>query len=159
MSDFKNLSTWQGFVYIAFVIDVYSCRIVGWSVRQSKRTDFVLDALEQAPHSRQPERDETLIHYSDTGPQYLSISDSKCLAKTGIEPSSGSIRDSYDNALAENQHLVQSRIDPSTLAGLRGAYPAQQKLRRTIDGSLLCKQSRVALNQTASTKLGAVQYC
>lgn len=95
------VSTWQGFVYVAFVIDVFARRIVGWRVSQSMRTDFVLDALEQALYARQPERDETLIHHSDRGSQYVSIRYSERLAEAGIEPSVGSTGDSYDNALAE----------------------------------------------------------
>ena len=86
---------------MAFVIDVYARRIVGWRVSTSMRTDFVLDALEQALYARQPERDGTLIHHSDRGSQYLSIRYSERLAEAGIEPSVGSRGDSYDNALAE----------------------------------------------------------
>ena len=95
------VSTWQGFVYVAFVIDVFARRIVGWRVSQSMRTDFALDTLEQALYDRQPERDETLIHHSDRGSQYVSIRYSERLAEAGIEPSVGSTGDSYDNALAE----------------------------------------------------------
>jgi transposase InsO family protein len=76
-------------------------RIVGWRVSESMRTDFVLDALEQALHARQPERDGALIHHSDRGSQYVSIRYSERLAEAGIEPSVGSRGDSYDNALAE----------------------------------------------------------
>jgi putative transposase len=86
---------------VAFVIDVYARRIVGWRVSTSMRTDFVFDALEQALYARQPERDGTLIHHSDRGSQYLSIRYSERLAEAGIEPSVGSRGDSYDNALAE----------------------------------------------------------
>ena len=101
VSDFTYVSTWQGWLYVAFVIDVYARRIVGWRVSTSMRTDFVLDALEQALYARQPERDGTLIHHSDRGSQYLSIRYSERLAEAGIEPSVGSRGDSYDNALAE----------------------------------------------------------
>ena len=101
VSDFTHVSTWQGFVYVAFVIDVFARRIVGWRVSRSMRTDFVLDALEQALYARQPKRDETLIHHSDRGSQYVSIRYTKRLAEAGIEPSVGSKGDSYDNALAE----------------------------------------------------------
>ncbi|MGX9219449.1 IS3 family transposase [Massilia varians] len=100
VSDFTYVSTWQGFVYVAFVIDVFARRIVGWRVSSSMRTDFVLDALEQALYARQPERNE-LIHHSDRGSQYVSIKYSERLAEAGIEPSVGSKGDSYDNALAE----------------------------------------------------------
>ncbi|WP_432378249.1 IS3 family transposase [Duganella sp. P38] len=101
VSDFTYVSTWQGFVYVAFVIDVFARRIVGWRVSSSMRTDFVLDALEQALYARQPERDDALIHHSDRGSQYVSIRYSERLAEAGVEPSVGSKGDSYDNALAE----------------------------------------------------------
>ncbi|MBX3691624.1 IS3 family transposase [Dokdonella sp.] len=101
VSDFTYVSTWQGWLYVAFVIDVFARRIVGWRVSDSMRTDFVLDALEQALYARQPERDGTLIHHSDRGSQYVSIRYSERLAEAGIEPSVGSRGDSYDNALAE----------------------------------------------------------
>ena len=73
VSDFTYVSTWQGWVYVAFVVDVFARRIVGWRVSRSMRTDFVLDALEQALHSRQSERDGTLIHHSDRGSQYVCV--------------------------------------------------------------------------------------
>ena len=101
VSDFTYVSTWQGWLYVAFVIDVYARRIVGWRVSSSMRTDFVLDALEQALYARQPERDRSLTHHSDRGSQYVSIRYSERLAEAGIEPSVGSRGDSYDNALAE----------------------------------------------------------
>lgn len=101
VSDFTYVSTWQGMVYVAFVVDVYARFIVGWRVSSSMRTDFVLDALEQALYARKPERDGALIHHSDRGSQYVSIRYSERLAEAGIEPSVGSKGDSYDNALAE----------------------------------------------------------
>ena len=101
VSDFTYVSTWQGWVYVAFVIDVFARHIVGWRVSRSMQTDFVLDALEQALSARQPERDNSLIHHSDRGSQYVSIRYSERLAEAGIEPSVGSKGDSYDNALAE----------------------------------------------------------
>jgi putative transposase len=101
VSDFTYVSTWQGMVYVAFVIDVYARFIVGWRVSSSMRTDFVLDALEQALYARKPERDGALIHHSDRGSQYVSIRYSERLAEAGVEPSVGSKGDSYDNALAE----------------------------------------------------------
>ncbi len=101
VSDFTYVSTWQGWLYVAFVIDVYARRIVGWRVSRSMQTDFVLDALEQALYDRQPERAESLVHHSDRGSQYVSIRYTERLAETGIEPSVGSRGDSYDNALAE----------------------------------------------------------
>jgi transposase InsO family protein len=101
VSDFTYVSTWQGWQYVAFVIDVFARRIVGWRVSSSMRTDFVLDALEQALYARQPERDSSLVHHSDRGSQYVSIRYSERLAEAGVEPSVGSKGDSYDNALAE----------------------------------------------------------
>jgi transposase InsO family protein len=101
VSDFTYVSTWQGWLYLAFVIDVFARRIVGWRVSSSMRTDFVLDALEQALYARQPERDSCLVHHSDRGSQYVSIRYSERLAEAGVEPSVGSKGDSYDNALAE----------------------------------------------------------
>jgi putative transposase len=101
VSDFTYVSTWQGWLYVAFVIDVYARRIVGWRVSSSMHTDFVLDALEQALYARQPERDGVLTHHSDRGVQYVSIRYTERLAEAGIEPSVGSKGDSYDNALAE----------------------------------------------------------
>jgi len=101
VSDFTYVSTWQGWLYVAFVIDVFARRIVGWRVSRSMTTDFVLDALEQALYARQPERDGSLVHHSDRGSQYVSIRYSERLAEAGVEPSVGSRGDSYDNALAE----------------------------------------------------------
>ena len=101
VADFSYVSTWQGFVYVAFVVDVFARRIVGWRVSSSMQTDFVLDALEQALYARRRERDGELVHHSDRGSQYVSIRYSERLAEAGIEPSVGSTGDSYDNALAE----------------------------------------------------------
>jgi transposase InsO family protein len=101
VADFTYVSTWQGFVYVAFVVDVFARYIVGWRVSSSMQTDFVLDALEQALYARQPWRDGDLTHHSDRGSQYVSIRYSERLAEAGIEPSVGSTGDSYDNALAE----------------------------------------------------------
>ena len=101
VSDFTYVSTWAGFVYVAFVIDTYARRIVGWRASRSAHTGFVLDALEQALHDRQPVHRGGLVHHSDRGSQYLSIKYTERLAEAGIEPSVGSVGDSYDNALAE----------------------------------------------------------
>jgi transposase InsO family protein len=101
VSDFTYVATWGGFVYVAFVIDVFARRIVGWRVSRTARTDFVLDALEQALHDRKPVRKGGLVHHSDRGVQYVSIKYTERLADAGIEPSVGSVGDSYDNALAE----------------------------------------------------------
>jgi len=101
VSDFTYVSTWAGFVYVAFIIDVFARRIVGWRVSRSARTDFVLDALEQALYERRPFANGTLVHHSDRGVQYVSIRYTERLLEAGIEPSVGSVGDSYDNALAE----------------------------------------------------------
>ena len=116
VSDFTYVSTWQGWLYVAFVIDVFARRIVGWRVSSSMRTDFVLDALEQALYARQPERDGSLVCHSDRGSQYVSIRYTERLAEAGIEPSVGSKGDSYDNALAET---------------INGLYKAELIHRRT----------------------------
>lgn len=101
VSDFTYVSTWQGWLYVAFVIDVFARRIVGWRVSNNMKTEFVLDALEQALYARQPGRSDNLIHHSDRGSQYVSIRYTERLAEAGVEPSVGSKGDSYDNALAE----------------------------------------------------------
>jgi len=99
VADLTYVATWRGFVYVAFVTDVFSRRIVGWRVLNSLRSDLALDALEQALAARPDLSD--LIHHSDRGTQYLSIRYTERLAEAGIEPSVGSVGDSYDNALAE----------------------------------------------------------
>ena len=101
LSDFTYVATWQGFVYVAFVIDAFARRIVGWRVSRTAHAGFVLDALDQALHDRRPVKRGGLVHHSDRGSQYVSIRYSERLAEAGIEPSVGSVGDSYDNALAE----------------------------------------------------------
>jgi transposase InsO family protein len=101
VADFTYVSTWQGWVYVAFIIDVFACRIVGWRMSSSMKSDFVLDALEQALYSRQPTDRDGLVHHSDRGSQYLSIRYTDRLSDAGIKPSVGTTGDSYDNALAE----------------------------------------------------------
>ena len=96
------MATWRGFVYVAFVIDVFARRIVGWRVSASLATDFVLDALEQAIYDRRGAGVDDLVHHSDRGTQYLSMRYTDRLADAGIAPSVGSRGDSYDNALAES---------------------------------------------------------
>jgi len=100
VSDLTYVATWQGFVYVAFVIDVFSRMIVGWRASRSLRTDLALDALEQALWAR-PDTHQ-LVHHSDRGVQYLCLRYTERLAEAGIEPSVGSVGDSYDNALAES---------------------------------------------------------
>lgn len=101
VSDLTYVATWRGFVYVAFIIDAYARRIVGWRVSSSLRTDLALDALEQALHDRQGDGIEGLIHHSDRGVQYVAIRYTERLGHAGIEPSVGSVGDSFDNALAE----------------------------------------------------------
>ena len=100
VADLTYVATWRGFVYVAFVIDAFARRIVGWRVSTSLQTDIALDALEQALYDRQVGQDE-LIHHSDRGVQYVSIRYTERLSEVGITPSVGSVGDSYDNALAE----------------------------------------------------------
>ena len=100
VADFTYVATWRGMVYVAFVIDVYSRRIVGWRASASMRTDLALDALEQAVYDR--DTDAGLVHHSARGSQYLSIRYTERLAAAGIEASVGSRGDAYDNALAES---------------------------------------------------------
>jgi putative transposase len=101
VSDFTYVATGAGFVYVAFVIDTYARRIVGWRASRTAHAGFVLDALEQALHERRPVHRGGLVHHSDRGSQYVSIKYTERLAEAGIEPSVGSVGDSYDNALAE----------------------------------------------------------
>ena len=100
VADLTYVATWSGFVYTAFVIDVFSRYIVGWRVLNSLETDIALDALEQAIYSRRPA--EKLVHHSDRGSQYLSIRYTERLADAGVVSSVGSVGDSYDNAMAES---------------------------------------------------------
>ena len=104
ISDITYISTWVGFVYTAFVTDVFSRMIVGWRVSNSLRTDLALDALEQALHARRTT--QHLVHHSDRGCQYLSIRYTDRLAEAGVEPSVGSVGDSYDNAMAESVNAL-----------------------------------------------------
>jgi transposase InsO family protein len=100
VSDFTYVASWQGFVHVAFVVDVFARRIVGRRVSRTAHADFVLDALEQALHDRRPAKGG-LIHHGDRGRQYVAIRYTERLLEAGIEPSVGSAGDSYDNALAE----------------------------------------------------------
>ena len=117
VSDFTYVATWVGFVYVAFVIDAYARRIVGWRVSRSAHAGFVLDALEQAIHDRKPVSGGGIVHHSDRGVQYVSIKYTERLAEAGLVPSVGSVGDSYDNALAETINGgIQSRGDPPAWA-------------------------------------------
>lgn len=102
VADFTYVRTWPGFVYAAFVIDVYSRFIVGWALTTHMRTDLPLEALEMAIWRRDHAMLDGLVHHSDAGSQYTSIRYTERLAEAGIEPSIGSIGDSFDNALAES---------------------------------------------------------
>ena len=121
LSDFTYVSTWQGFAYVAFIIDAFARRIVGWRVSRHARADFVLDALEQALHERRPAGKSGLVHHSDRGSQYVSIRYTDRLVEAGIEPAVGSVGDSYDNALAE------------TINGLFKAEVIHRQSWRSID--------------------------
>jgi putative transposase len=135
------VSTWQGFIYVAFVIDVFARRIVGWRVSTSMHTDFVLDALEQALYARRREREGGLVHHSDRGSQYVSIRYSERLAEAGIESSVGSTGDSYDNALAE------------TINGLYKAEIIHRHGPRAIGATrLLCEHLETARLKAASPR-------
>ena len=102
VSDLTYVATWRGFVYVAFVIDVFARLIVGWRATTSLTASIALDALEQALHERRLDPEDPLVHHSDRGVQYVSIRYTERLAEAGIEPSVGSRGDSYDNALAES---------------------------------------------------------
>ncbi len=101
LSDFTYVATWAGFVHVAIVIDAYAGTIVGWRASRTAHASCVLDALEQALHGRRPVHRGALVHHSDRGSRYVSIKYTERLAEAGIEPSVGSVGDSYDNALAE----------------------------------------------------------
>ena len=101
VSDFTYVQTWSGTVYVAFVIDVFARRIVGWRASTSMKTQFVLDALEQAIWQRKTQDNKSLVHHSDRGSQYLSIKYTERLAEADIDLSVGTVGDAYDNALAE----------------------------------------------------------
>jgi transposase InsO family protein len=112
VSDFTYVATWKGFVYVAFVIDAYARRIVGWRVSNSAHAGFVLDALEQAVHDRRPGKGMGLVHHSDRGSQYLSIRYSERLAEAGIEPSARSAAASMWRAPSRAISVSESSTDP-----------------------------------------------
>jgi len=115
VSDLTYVATWRGFVDVAFVIDVFARRIVGWRVSTSLRSDLALDALEQALYDRARDADANLIHHSDRGVQYLSIRYTERLAEAGIEPSVGSVGDSYEQRARRDDHRsLQDGTDPPT---------------------------------------------
>ena len=181
VSDFTYVATWAGFVYVAFVIDAYARRIVGWRASRTAHAAFVLDALEQALHERRPLRGGGLVHHSDRGSQYLALRYTERLAEAGIEPSVGSVGDSYDNALAETinglfkAEVIYRRgpwrsfeaVEFATLEWVIGSTPAACSNRsatclppRPRRATLLtprCKPWPPDPNQPASGKPGAVQ--
>ena len=140
LADLTYVATWAGFVYVAFVIDAFARRIVGWRVSNSLRTDLALDALEQALYARVVGPRDALVHHGDRGAQYLSIRYTERLAQAGIEQSVGSVGDSYDNALAgeaakQNHHrAVQGRGDPTPrpLAGPGAGGVRNPRLGRLV---------------------------
>ena len=121
VSDFTYVATWGGCVYVAFVIDVFARRLVGWRVSASMRTDCVLDALEQAIYAHRGDALTGLVHHSDAGSQYLSMRYTDRLVDAGIAPSVGSQGDAYDNALAESViGLYKTEVIRRTPCGLAG---------------------------------------
>jgi transposase InsO family protein len=158
LSDFTYVATWTGFVYVAFVIDAYARRIVGWRASRTAHAGFVLDALEQALHDRQPVHRGGLVHHSDRGSQYVSIRYTERLAEAGVEPSVGSVGDSYDNALAESSRPSNG----STGSTIAGSWSPSETYRRPKPNNAItpCWNNRPwrrNLNQMASGKPGAVQ--
>jgi len=180
VSYFSYVSTWQGWLYVAFVIDVFARRIVGWLVSSSMRKGFVLDALEQVLYARQPARDGSLVCHSDRGLQYVSIRYTERLAEAGLEPSVGSKGDSYDNALAETinelykAELIHRRAPWKTKEAVEFATlewvswfthhrllepigyipPAETKENYSSDSPVRTQQWWPDLNQTVSSKAG-----
>ena len=134
VSDFTYVSTWQGFAYVAFVIDTFANRIVGWKVARSSKTNFVLDALEQALYARRPAHKGGLVHHSDRGSQYVSIRYTERLAKAGIEPSVGSVGDAYDNALAETINGLHKTEVIRRQASWRSIDEVELETLKWVDG-------------------------
>ena len=129
VSDFPYVATWAGFVCVAFVIDTYARRIVGWRASRTAYAGFVLDALEQAVDDRRPAKAAGLVHPSDRGAQYLSIKSTERRAEAGIEPSVGS-GDRYDNALAETINHSGGLRGPIRGHGPRQMFKAEVIHRR-----------------------------
>jgi transposase InsO family protein len=161
LSDFTYVATWAGFVYVAFVIDAFARRIVGWRVSRSMQAGFVLDALEQALHARRPTQGNGLIHHSDRGSQYVSIRYTERLAEAGIEPSVGSVGDSYDNALAETviglfkTEVIHRRGPWRSLEAVEFAtleWVDWFNNRRLLRGPFLCRYRRARYGGVTQTK-------
>jgi putative transposase len=140
VADFTYVSTWTGFIYVAFVIDAFARRIVGWQVSRSAHAEFVLDALEQAIHDRRPTHKGGLVHHSDRGAQYVAIRYAERLVEAGVDPSVGSVGDSYDNALAETinglyKTEVIRRRGPGRASRRSSSPPSNGSTGSTTDGS------------------------
>lgn len=176
VSDFTYVATWAGFVYVAFVINVYARYIVGWQVSRTPHASFVLDAPEQAIHGRRPTNRGGLIHYRDRGSQYVSIKYNERLAEAGIEPSAGSVGDSYDKAVAETInglykaevihrqgpwracHARMGRlVQQQAAAETYRQYPARRSRRTILRHAGPTSPWLRNLNQMASGCPGAVQ--
>ena len=138
VSDFTYVATWTGFVYVAFVIDTYARRIVGWRVSRTAHASFVLDALEQALHDRRPVQGSRLVHHSDRGSQYVSIRYTERLAEAGVEPSVGSVGELLRQCSRRNhQRPLQGRGHPSawTMALMRGRRVRHARMGRLVQQS------------------------
>ena len=181
VSDFTYVATWAGFVYVAFVIDTFARRIVGWRASRTAHAGFVLDALEQALCERRPLRGG-LVHHSDRGVQYVSIKYTERLKDAGVEPSVGSVGDSYDNALAEtinglykaeviwrcggrgatSRRSSSPRSNGSTGSTTRDCWSRSETFRRPKPKRAIMRRRRVTpwrrdSTEMASGKPGAVQ--
>ena len=129
ISNFTYVATWQDSVYVAFIIDTFAQRIVGWQMSRTAHAGFVLDALEQAPCEQRPVHRGGLVHHGDRGGQYVSIKYTERLAKAGIEPSVGSVGDSDDNAPAETINGIFTK--PRSFTGVgHGAHMKRLGTRR-----------------------------
>ena len=133
VSDFTYVSTWQGWLYVAFVIDVYARRIVGWRVSTSPHAEFVLDALEQAVHERRPVKGMGLVHHSDRGSQYCSVDYQALLRKRGILISMSGRGNCYDNSMVETffKTIKSELIWP---VAWQSRQQAENAVARYIDG-------------------------
>ena len=152
VSDFTYVATWQGFAHVAFVIDAYARRIVGWRVSRSATAGFVLDALEQAIHQRRPEKGAGLVAHSDRGSQYLAIRYTERLAEAGIAPSVGSTgRQLRQRAGRDRDRALQDRGDPPPRALAR---PRGGRVRHPRVGPLVQPPSAPRADRTRPARRG-----